>query len=163
MDQMSNNMNWHTYRSEAGVDTAYVPRARRALIMPSPGGVSKFDTDYMFMGEDRTPITIRDGYDGLTKALFANVVPCKGMSHGCAETALATNVLCTGQQKVIQQSDQEPSIIDVNHKAGTHIPNEIVYEESPVGDSNSNGSLRNAARTLTTLHVGGVCEMQLGH
>ena len=59
---------------------------------PSPGGVSKFATDYIFMGEDRTPITIPDGYDGLTKALFANVVPWKGMSHGCAETALASNV-----------------------------------------------------------------------
>ena len=32
VDQMSNNTNWHTYRFEAGVDTAYVPRARRAHI-----------------------------------------------------------------------------------------------------------------------------------
>ena len=108
--------------------------------------MSKFATDNMFMGEDRTPITIPDGYDGLTKAFFANVVPCKSMSHGCAETALASNVLSTGHQNVKQQSDQEPSIIDVNHKAGTHIPNEIVYEESPVGDSNSNRNVRNAAR-----------------
>ena len=65
-----------------------------------------------------------------------DVVPCKGTSHGYAEPALAHNVLSTGHQKVILQSDQEPSIIDVKHKAGTHIPTEIVYEESPVGDSN---------------------------
>ena len=44
-------------------------------------------------------------------------------------------MLSTGHQKVMLQSDQEPSIIDVKHKAGTHLPIEIVYEESPVGDS----------------------------
>ena len=54
----------------------------------SPGGVSKFATDYMFMGEDATPITLLAGYDGLTKAFFANVVLCKGTSHGYAERAL---------------------------------------------------------------------------
>ena len=44
------------------------------------------------------------------------------------------SVLSTGHQKVILQSDQEPSINDVKHKAGTHIPPEIVYEKSPVGE-----------------------------
>ena len=39
----------------------------------------------MFVGEDGTPITILAGYDGLTKAFFANVVPCKGTSHAYAE------------------------------------------------------------------------------
>ena len=63
-----------------------------------------------------TPTTILAGYDGLTKAFFANVVPCKGTNHGYAERALAHNVLSTGHQKVILQSGQEPSIIDVNTK-----------------------------------------------
>ena len=87
------------------------------------------------MGEDGTPLTILAGYDGLPKACFANVVPCKGTSRGYAERTLAHNVLSTGHQKVILQSHQEPSIIDVKHKARTHIPTEIVFEESPVGDS----------------------------
>ena len=51
-------------------------------------------------------------------------------------------------KKVIPQRDQEPSIIDVKHEAGTHIPTEIVYEERPVGDSNSNGSLERANQTI---------------
>ena len=72
----------------------------------SPGGVSMFATDYMFMGEDGTPISTLAGYDALTEAFFANVVPCKGTSHGYAERALARNVLSTGHQKVILQSDQ---------------------------------------------------------
>ena len=50
----------------------------------------------------------------------------------------------TGHQKVILQSDQEPSIIDVKHKAGAHIPTEMVYEESPVGDS----SIERAIQTI---------------
>ena len=44
----------------------------------SPGGVSKFATDYMFMSKDGTPITTLAGYDGLTKSFFANVLPCRG-------------------------------------------------------------------------------------
>ena len=114
----------------------------------SPGGVSKFATDYMFMGEDGTPITILAGYDGKTRAFFAHVEPCKGTSHAYAEKALAHNVLSTGHQKVILQSDQEPSIIDVKHKAGAHIPTEIVYEESPVRGSNANGSIERAIQTI---------------
>ena len=51
-------------------------------------------------------------------------------------------------QKEILQIDQEPSIIDVKHKASTHIPTEIVYEESPVGDSNANGSIERANQTI---------------
>ena len=31
-----------------------------------PGGVSKFATDYMFMADGGTPITILAGWDGLT-------------------------------------------------------------------------------------------------
>ena len=104
----------------------------------------------MFMGEGGTPISILAVYEGLA----------------------------TGHQKVMLQSDQEPSIIDVKNKAGTHIPTKIVYEESPVGHGNykivqkettggqigammglDNSTLkwhvRHAAWTLTTFHVGG--------
>ena len=42
------------------------------------------------MGEDGTPSTILAGYDGLTKAFFANVVPCEETSHANAEKRLRT-------------------------------------------------------------------------
>ena len=35
----------------------------------SPGGVSKFAVDYMFMGEDGTPMTLLSGHDGMTSIL----------------------------------------------------------------------------------------------
>ena len=99
--------------------------------------------------ERRSPFQLV--YDGSTKAFFANVVPCKGTSHAYAERAVAHNVLSTGHQKVILQRDQEPSIIDVKHKAGTHIPTEIVYEARPVGDINANGSTERANQTIQGL------------
>ena len=97
----------------------FVPRVKKAhtVSRSSPGGVSQFATDYVFMGEDGRPITILAGFDGLTRAFFVNVVPCKGTSHGYADRALAHNVLSTGHQKVILQSDQEPSIIDVGARS----------------------------------------------
>ena len=88
------------------------------------------------------------GCDGLTKTFLPNVVPCKGTSHGYAQRALAQNVLSTGHPNVILQSDQEPSVIDVNYKSGTHIPTNIVYEESPDGDSHDNGSMERAIQTV---------------
>ena len=88
------------------------------------------------------------GYDGLTKTFLPYVVPCQGTSHGYAQRALAQIVLSTGHPNVILQSDQEPSIIDVEHKSGTHIPTNIVYEESPDGDSNDNGSTERAIQTV---------------
>ena len=84
----------------------------------SPSGVSKFATDYMFMREDGAPITILAGYDGLTKAFFANVVPSKGTSHGYAERALAHNVLSTGHQK----SDIAERPRTEHHRRQTHTP-----------------------------------------
>ena len=55
--------------------------------------MSKFATDRMFMREDGTPIPILAGYDGMTTAFFAIVVPCTCTSHGYAERALTFNVL----------------------------------------------------------------------
>ena len=40
----------HLPFSETGVDTAYVPRVKKAHHESSLGGVSKFAADYMFMG-----------------------------------------------------------------------------------------------------------------
>ena len=104
----------------------------------SLGGVSKFDTDNMFMGEDGTPITILAGYDGMTRAFFANVVPCKGTSHACAEKSACT-------QRVVHKSPEsgtaERSRTECHRrqtqKLERNIPIEIVSEQSRVGDSNA--------------------------
>ena len=94
---------------DAGADIAYVLRARRAhTIKPSPGGVSKFATDHMFMGEDGTPITILAGYDEGTLRQR-----CTLQRH---ESWLRSKSTCA-------QSDQEPCIMDVKHKGRHAHPN----------------------------------------
>ena len=62
------------------------------------------------------------------------------------------------------QSDQEPSIIDFKHNAGTHISSEIVYEESPVGDSHSIDSIERANQTIHggIRAINDVTERQIG-
>ena len=73
----------------------------------------------------------------------------RGTSHGFAERALAFDAFSNGHQKVILQSDQELSIIEVQHKAGALIPTELVHEERrPVGDSISKGSVKRAHQTI---------------
>ena len=51
-------------------------------------------------------------------------------------------------RKVVVQGNQESSIIDVKHEACTHIPTEVVYEGSPVGDSNANGSIEQGNQAI---------------
>ena len=75
----------HTYSFGIAAVTACSPKAKRANTM-SLGGVSKFATDDMFMGEDGTPITTLAGCDD-ENILCQCVVPCKG-----AESAFAVNV-----------------------------------------------------------------------
>ena len=75
-------------------------------------------------------------------------VLCSRCTLQTHESWLRRKSTCASHQKVMLQSDQEPSNIDVKHKAGTHIPTEIVYEESPVGDSNANGSIERANQTI---------------
>ena len=53
-------------------------------------------TDYMFMGEDRTPMAILGGYDGLTRGLFADVVLCKGHESWLRRKSTCPQRACNG-------------------------------------------------------------------
>ena len=116
----------------------------------SPSGVSKFATDYMFMCKDGVPITILVGSDRVTKACFAHVVPCK--EHESRVRRKSTN----SQRDVHQPSESDPAERprtphhrrQTRGQAHTHIPNEIVSDESPVGDSNSHGSTERTRQTV---------------
>ena len=128
-------------------DIAHVPRLKKAHTMSRVLAAcrSSAQTTWVRM-ERRSPLQLV--HDGLTEAFFVNVVLCEGKSHGYAEKAVAQNVLSTGHQIVILQSDPEPSTIDVKHDASTHIPTEIVHEESPVAESNAKGSIPRAKRSI---------------
>ena len=61
---------------------------KRPTPMSQVLATSKKATNCTFMGENGLSITILAGYDGMTEAFFANMLPCKGSSHRYAETVL---------------------------------------------------------------------------
>ena len=100
----------------------------------SPGGVSKFATDIMAMGENGTPISIQAVFDGLTEA-FANVAPYKSTSRGFAERALAMNMLSTGYQKVPVSARSRLRIsLCIGEKLGVPVGSDC-YPRSPSKDA----------------------------
>ena len=100
------------------------------------------------MGEAGTPVTISAGYEGLTKASQSD--RCTLQRH---ESWLRRKSTCA--QRAVHRSPRsdtaERSRTEHHRRqtqAGTHIPTEIVYEESPVGDINANGSIERANQTI---------------
>ena len=53
-----------------------------------------------------------------------------------------------GYKKIILRSDQEPAIIDLKNKLKKVIKIEMIQEETPVGDSQSGGSIENAVKQV---------------
>ena len=101
------------------------------------------------MCEVGTPIIILAGSDGLTKAFFGNVVLLqRHVSWSRRKSTCA--------QRVVHKSSESDTAVRPRtehhrrqtHKGGTHILTENVYEESPVGDSNSNGSIERQIRAI---------------
>ena len=142
------NVSCRIYRSETGADIAYVPRVKKAHTMSRVLAACRSSPQTVCSWvrvEHRSPsqLVITDW----RKHSLLTLCFAKGTSQGYTEKALAHNVMSTGHQIVLLLNNQEPGIVDVKHKAGTHIPTEIVYEESPVGDSNANGGVERANQT----------------
>ena len=53
-----------------------------------------------------------------------------------------------GHTKIILKSDQEPAIIDLKNKFRSTGLVRVAMEESPVGDSQSGGSIENAIKQV---------------
>jgi len=73
------------------------------------------------------------------------MVPKKG-GDAYAITALVREIDANYRYKmVILRSDQEPAILDLKTKVKKLCKTEIVFQETPVGDSQSGGTHENAA------------------
>ena len=56
---------------------------------------------------------------------------------------LAESIKMFGYPELVLKSDGEPAIIDLKNRAREQCPGvKIVFEESPVGDSQANGAIR---------------------
>ena len=108
--------------------------------------------DHMWMGEQGEEIgmPIVAGMDEESGSLIADVVPEKGRnSH--AIKRLGERIDEAGYRRIILKSDDEPSIVALKSAAKLEGKAEVMMEESPVGDSPSNGLAENAVKMIQGL------------
>jgi hypothetical protein len=101
-------------------------------------------------GESPSPILVVK--DSLTKAIFGEVLPCKGIGHPYCARTLVRIVANLGHPQVVLKSDDEPAIVALKRQAALELRAAhgitVIVEESPAGDSQSNGLAENAVREL---------------
>ena len=78
--------------------------------------------------------------DSMSKAICANVVPRKG-DHEYAVMRAVQDIRSLGYKRIILKSDQEPALLKLKEGIVRATDVEIVSEESPVGESQSNGDV----------------------
>jgi len=86
--------------------------------------------------------------DRETKSIQADVVPRKGEDE-YAIRRLSQMIRSLGSKKVILKSDQEPAIKSLKERVKANVQDvDIIIEESPVGESKSNGEVERAIRSV---------------
>ena len=112
----------------------------------------RLSVDYLFpsQAKDARPLTGLSFYDKKAKRLAATLVPKKGTSeHPYPAKWLAHQVEFLGYPRVIVKSDQEPAIISLKRGAKEKLHGlEMTMEESPAGDSKSNGEIESYNNVL---------------
>ena len=129
----------------------------RGLSMPhfrsddGADGMPTIGIDYCFMGdrEHEAPGTlpILVGRDMRSKHTWSTCVPCKG-SDAWVVTEMVKLLDHLGYKRINFKSDQEPAILDLKKKVKAEWAGEIVTEESPVADSQSNGGIERAVQSV---------------
>ena len=84
-----------------------------------------------------------------TKWMSANVVPKKGV-EGDAVHAVGREIDLAGLRRIVIKSDQEPALNELLRAVKAERPEELETqpEESPVGESKSNGEIERAIQTV---------------
>jgi len=111
--------------------------------------------DYMYMheGRDREPsdqdvLPIIVMKDRMSKGVFAFVVPKKGECEYAALRAAQDLNKTLGYKKIILKGDQEPALRVLIDRIAKLCDAQVVQEESPVGESQSNGDVENAVQRV---------------
>jgi len=123
-------------------------------------GIPKISWDYMCMVEKPTkdqqrpaevegeglPIVV--AVDSTSGAIFAYVVPQKGecdyaITRGCQDVQ---HLL--GYKKMVFKGDQEPALQTMIDRVARIVGGQVIKEQSPVGESASNGAVENAVQRI---------------
>ena len=86
-------------------------------------------------------------HDSKSKYVAAEIVPEKGVNE-YAVRRIAQIINRLGYRRVIIKSDQEASIVALKGAVKREIELEVSFEESPVGEHQSNGAIENAIKRI---------------
>ena len=115
--------------------------------------VPEISMDYMFLtgrGEEdeddsgMPTIVLRDSE---TRIIRARLVPAKG-AHAYAIKRIAKDLRLLGYNRYILKSDGEAAIVRLKEAVKAESAQHIICEESPVGDSQANGAIERAIKTV---------------
>ena len=94
-------------------------------------------------------------WDSKTKGLYSHLLPAKGVDYAELEKVLrlvSEDLVRLGHKRVVFRSDGEPALLAFLRELRKYWEGEVIPEQSPVGDPQSNGAAENAVK-LTKAHV----------
>ena len=125
-------------------------RAHRTAEPDDLKGVPQVVFDYAFMSAegDEETVAIQVARDRRTRMIFAHLVPRKGLAsmHGAIE--MVKDIEKLGYKEVILKSDNEAALRSVQEEVKRRREEPTILENSPVGDSRSNGAAERAVQAL---------------
>ena len=129
--------------------------AHKQLEAEKQHSVPHVSIDYCFLGQDENKcmpvLVLRDHTSRFT---FSEVFPVKGTGHVYCAKQVVANVEFLGHSKFILKSDQEPAILDLRNQVIKDCKAhgiDVLKEESPVGESQSNGVIERAIQDVKGL------------
>ena len=162
----ANYRSWcpHCVRGRAR-DGSHRPTRRAADAIPT------ISFDYCFFTEgagaeaEGSPILVM--HDDISKSVFAHAVPQKGIQYPLIDLvvqAVARDINSLGYRRIIIKDDQEESILAFAKAVKRVLARDVVFEQSPVGDPQSNGAAERAVQIVKGMirTVRDACETSLG-
>ena len=106
--------------------------------------------DYCFLGakDDGATLIVQVTRDVTSKCTFAHAVPRKGVSHLFGAEQVCTDIECLGYKDVVIKTDNEPAMITLQEEIRSRRTDKTILENSPVGESQSNGIAERAVRSV---------------
>ena len=80
--------------------------------------------------------------------IFAHVVPKKGITHERGAVEMIRDITKLGYHEVILKCDGEPALKSVQEEVKKQRAEKTILENSPVGDSRTNGAAERAAQAI---------------
>ena len=126
------------------------PPRRRSKKAEGEKRIPVISADYCFLSneddESQAPVWVMVDHE--TRATFAYVCECKGAESKGLVEQVVSDVEKLGHTKVILKTDQEPAIRDVQRAVKNKRSQNTILENSPVGESQSNGVVERNIQTI---------------